>query len=238
MFGTHLHSLSATLLSGVGGGGVVVRETEEREEGTTLLLRVLLCKCMRPCPFLLVTCKCRASASLRVLAKKRYNGGGDHGNRGPHPSAAAARGAVGGCTCSSQGRFGGRGLHLQPIRVLARWGPNHQLVMDPPAGDQAGHAREHDWAALARELRFWLNRREDQLEEGLVDLGQQLLGRLVARARAARLRALEAEPVPVKAPPAVLPHNTAARSPSPKTRVWYGGSANKLALCSRRRRPR
>ena len=109
---------------------------------------------------------------------------------------------------------------------MARWGPNHPLTMDPPAGDQAGHAREHDWAALARELRFWLNRREDQLEDGLVDLGQQLLGRLVARARAARLRALEAEPVPVKAPPAVakkaapkappplLPQNTAARSPS------------------------
>ena len=124
---------------------------------------------------------------------------------------------------------------------MARWGLNHPLAMDPPAGDQAGHAREHDWAALARELRFWLNRREDQLEDGLVDLGQQLLGRLVARARAARLRALEVEPVPVKAPPAVakkaapkappplLPQNTAARSPSPGARVWYGGSANKLA---------
>ena len=127
-------------------------------------------------------------------------------------------------------------------KILARWGPNHPLAMDPPAGDQAGPAREHDWATLARELRFWLNRREDQLEEGLVDLGQQLLGRLVARARAARLRALEMEPVPVKAPPAIakkaaapkappplLPQSTAARSPSPGARVWYGGSANKLA---------
>ncbi|CAE7433332.1 unnamed protein product [Symbiodinium sp. KB8] len=50
------------------------------------------------------------------------------------------------------------------------------------------------------------------------------------------------EPVPVKAPPAIakkaatpkappplLPQNTAARSPSPGARVWYGGSANKLA---------
>ena len=71
-------------------------ETEESAEGTTLLLHVLLCECMRPCSFLLVTCKCRASASLRVLAKKCYNGGEDHGTRGPPFSAEAARGAVGG----------------------------------------------------------------------------------------------------------------------------------------------
>ena len=119
-------------------------------------------------------------------------------------------------------------------------GPKPPASHGPSGGDDP--AREHDWATLARELRFWLNRREDQLEEGLVDLGQQLLGRLIARARAARLRTPEMEPVPVKAPPAIakkaatpkappplLPQNTAARSPSPGARVWYGGSANKLA---------
>ncbi|CAE7312401.1 abhd17c, partial [Symbiodinium microadriaticum] len=107
------------------------------------------------------------------------------------------------------------------------------------SGAQGPEAGPLDAAALAQQAyALW----QDQLEEGLVDLGQQLLGRLVARARAARLRALETEPVPVKAPPAIakkaaapkappplLLQNTAARSPSPGARVWYGGSANKLA---------
>ncbi|OLQ03577.1 hypothetical protein AK812_SmicGene13423 [Symbiodinium microadriaticum] len=107
------------------------------------------------------------------------------------------------------------------------------------SGAQGPEAGPLDAAALAQQAyALW----QDQLEEGLVDLGQQLLGRLIARARAARLRTLEMEPVPVKAPPAIakkaatpkappplLPQNTAARSPSPGARVWYGGSANKLA---------
>ena len=92
---THTSTLSP-LLSSPGWGGVLSGETEERVEGTTLLLHVLLCECMCPCPFLLVPCKCRASASLRMLAKKCYNGGEDHGTRGPPFFAAAAHGAVGG----------------------------------------------------------------------------------------------------------------------------------------------
>ena len=107
---TCISTLSAALLSGVGGGGGVLEgETEESAEGTTLLLHVLLCECMcsGPCP--LVPCKCRASVSLRVLAKKCYNGGEDHGARGPPFSAAAARGAVGGVHTLVAGSLGGKG---------------------------------------------------------------------------------------------------------------------------------
>ena len=209
----------------------------------------------------LVPCKCRASVSLRVLARNAKMGGRTTGPEGPPFLRQPRAGLWGGVHVLVAGSLRGKGieplsassLRLEQIGsvkgILARWGPNHPLAMDPPGGDDP--AREHDWATLARELRFWLNRREDQLEEGLVNLGQQLLGRLVARARAARLRTLEMEPVPVKAPPAIakkaatpkappplLPQNTAARSPSPGARVWYGGSANKLApnaICSKQR---
>ena len=65
----HLHSLSATLLSGAGGGGWCWGETEESAE------RIATCSAqcvLVPLWFLpLVPCKCRASVSLRVLAKKR-----------------------------------------------------------------------------------------------------------------------------------------------------------------------
>ena len=56
--------------------------------------------------------------------------------------------------------------------------------MDNP-DDQSGHAREHDWAALPRELRHWPARREEQLEEGL-DLGPRSCGRKTMHLRVGR----------------------------------------------------
>ena len=85
----HLHSLSATLLSGVGGGGAG-GETEESAERTTLLLHALPCVCL--CPFAFPASALQVSRlGLRVLAKKRYNGGGGPRDpRAPFFSGAAA----------------------------------------------------------------------------------------------------------------------------------------------------
>ena len=107
----HLHSLSATLLSGAGGGGGAEGETEESAERTTLLLHVLPCVCVCPLLFPLVPCKCRASASLRVLAKKGENGGEDRGTRGPPFSLRQPRaGLWGGVHVLVAGSLEGKGI--------------------------------------------------------------------------------------------------------------------------------
>ena len=99
----HLLSLSPLLSSpGWGGwcGGRQKRETREPRGATCFAAQVHAL-----ISFPASDCKCRASASLRVLAKRCYNRGRTTGPEGPLFFAEAAHGAVGGgCTCSSQGR--------------------------------------------------------------------------------------------------------------------------------------